>query len=588
MYQIPTIVPFSEIGEPPESNAITWRKSIGVLFAGIMTLVTTAVLIAILPLVTILTIIRRIIYSRKIILKDPGQIKIGIIGGGWSGIQCMARLKELGVDVEKNVKGFEAHTSFGGTWHPALRYHNIQIHGAMWVSSFSNYPYDKHDRDNTDGKVSGEEMERYVNRFANDEKSHSSYEFNTRVKKVMYDTKKRKATLILQDSRSGPTFLNERKSGPFDLVIYCSLASEPKIPKMLGQDSFQGKIIHTLNFKKEDCEDIISNNRKVVIVGGSKAGCDMVLCLHREGYKNFEWVMPKPYIFWKYEVLCHDRSLKNTLRGWSTIVAALWSLLSKNISGLIMWGSGLAVTYGIPHNDWNKFTFGLLCPTQRQDLAAVPKEVQIIGRATRYISSGIELESGQKVDADVIIWATGCETGIDKLQYEKDGEYYNLNKCAKMLNHFLYPDFPVFANGSALFTTFGPVRAVNAADLAVYHCCIREKLEEDKLIRMASWQLGGSVNSVSSLIFQNKSYAVKEFVTTHIDLMLVGLVDFFDFMWHITELFTLSRQHALKFRIFPRNFKGMHNNGEIKPAAVETGAPLIPTFDNDAKQEFER
>ena len=81
----------------------------------------------------------------------------------------------------------------------------------------------------------------------------------------------------------------------------------------------------------------------------------MALCFSRAGYDNMKWVYRTSYIFWKYELMFHNRSLLNMLRGLTTVVALLWALLSKTIAGGIMWCSGLAVTYGKPHNDWNKF-----------------------------------------------------------------------------------------------------------------------------------------------------------------------------------------------------------------------------------------
>ena len=161
---------------------------------------------------------------------------------------------------------------------------------------------------------------------------------------------------------------------PFDLVIYASQASEPHIPDIADQKKFWGKIYHTTQFKKDQYDSIVKKRKKVVIVGGSKASCDIALCFHRGGYSNFQWLHRKPYLFWKYETVFHNRSFMNSIRGISTIAAMIMYLVSESLSGWMMWGSGIAVSYGKDshHNDWQKFHFGILCPKQRQDLNSIP------------------------------------------------------------------------------------------------------------------------------------------------------------------------------------------------------------------------
>ena len=41
--------------------------------------------------------------------------------------------------------------------------------------------------------------------------------------------------------------------------------------------------------------------------------------------------------------------------------------------------------------------------------------------APGFTPDGFEMASGQKVAADVVIFGTGCQSGIDKLVFQKDG-----------------------------------------------------------------------------------------------------------------------------------------------------------------------
>ncbi|CAE8636876.1 unnamed protein product [Polarella glacialis] len=565
---IPLITKFSELVTPPESCCSWWRP-FWLLYTVLMSTIVAALLVALLPLIVLLTLFRRAwsCYACSRYHTQPSKLKIAVIGGGWSGLQCISRLRELGV---RDITGFERNDALGGTWHPKLRYHSIQVHGAMWVTSFDCYPYNAADRDANDGKVLGAEAQNYVKRFATDKGIEALYQFNTKVVAVKYDSAQRtvapkgETVAPKQPARLVVEALdgNRSESGPYDLVIYASQASEPNIPDIPGQAEFEGKILHSLDFKTAQFDEIVRSKAKVVVVGGSMAACDLALCFQRAGYETYDWVFRTPYLFWKYEAVFHNRSFLNALRGFSTVVGLLLSLVSQTLAGWMFWGSGLAVTYGKVHNNWCKFHFGVLCPQQRRDLSKITEEKRHRANPKRYYAGGLELDDGRKLAADYVLFGTGCQSGINKIALVKDGQPFDLDPEARMLNYFVVPTFPVFANSTSLWTTFGPVRAVNSADMAIYHLCVRETMTEEQMRRKASWQMGGSMNSTSGLLFQSTSFTLRVWVVMHLDLMAAGLVDFFDFMWHVIEIFSLSRQTALKFRILPQYRPQQHEHDD--------------------------
>ena len=189
----PNIVPFSELGTPPESPWVWWR-AFGLLYIIFMTALSLVILVPLLPCILLLTLYRRYIFRCPQYHTQPKALRVAVIGGGWSGLQCMSRLKALGVE---HVTGYERYDAFGGTWHPKLRYHSIQIHGAMWITSFSKYPYSKV-ADDQNGKVSGEEVEDYVIRFADDKGLNENYKLNSRVVHLKYESEARTAMLVIE------------------------------------------------------------------------------------------------------------------------------------------------------------------------------------------------------------------------------------------------------------------------------------------------------------------------------------------------------------------------------------------------------
>lgn len=346
-----------------------------------------------------------------------------------------------------------------------------------------------------------------------------------------------------------------RIEGPFDSVIFTSLASEPNMPHIDNEEKYQGLKCHSQGFKHDVFRDIVENDKKVVIVGGSKSACDHALCLVRAGYDNFVWLCRKPYIFWKYELMFHQRQLVNRVRGLTTIFALIVSLVSENVGGFIMWANGMAVTFGQRHNNWRKFHFGILCPTQRCDLAKIPKEKIVDGYPIKFTEDSLEISvngSGNtSIPADVVLFATGCQSGIDKISMKKDGEDYIFDQNMKFLDNFIVPDFPVLSNATQLFTTFGPLRAVNAADMTVFHHCVRSPLTEHEMKLMSSKQ-SRSANANSDFLFNSKSSFINTFVSLHIDLILRGHVNVLDFLRHVYEIFCCAKQNALRMNNLPK------------------------------------
>jgi len=99
------ITPFSQLGEPPEGGA--WWRPLGVVLVVIPAVLLTVVVgAAASPLMLLFTLVRRLYFCRVAYHTHPKEVKIAIIGGGWSGCQSMARLKELGV---AQATGFELH-----------------------------------------------------------------------------------------------------------------------------------------------------------------------------------------------------------------------------------------------------------------------------------------------------------------------------------------------------------------------------------------------------------------------------------------------------------------------------------------------
>lgn len=539
IFEVPAqVTPFSKLGTPIEHWP--WWAPAGWLLVAATTLVFYAILLALSPLMLAAIVGRRLWRRTLRYRRSPGDLRIAVIGAGWAGLQCTQRLREIGVE---QVDVFERYEDIGGTWSPHLRYHGLQIHSSMTVTSFDGFPYSD-DPDVQGGKVMAEEVERYIHRFAEARNLSSRCHFNSTVESLNYSSADRTGLLTVTDTRTGEA----RTAGPYDLVIWASMAAFGSTPHLPGAEEFRGRQLHTVSYSDGELADIVRHDKRVVVIGGDKAASDVALGLCRAGYDNFTWVVRKPYLFYKFEVLLHDASPLNRLRGLTYLATVLFTGVSRPFGAILHWSSGYLHTFGRPHIDFTHFHGGVLCPTQRRELRHVP---YMLGNPVRFEKDAVVLEDGTQLPADVVIWATGNSSGIDTLRLAKDGEPFTLSPNAKLYNHFIVPDLPVLASSTALWTSFGPMRATNAADLAVYHLAVRQERSQRQMQRAAQRQISRNC-LLHSFIWEHGACWLQLWVHFHIDLMLQGITPIEAFFKHVVEVLVLGRKETpLRFNLLP-------------------------------------
>jgi len=556
------ITPLSEISDPPEGCRLLaplyWSVSI------ILTLVMVAGLLAVSPILLTGMMVRSLSWCRVKYHTEPKDMRIAIIGGGWAGLQTLRRLRELGVE---NAVIFERMDGLGGTWHINGRYHGQQLHSPPTISSMFSQDkavmYSK-DEDQNLGKLRGDEYKRYLDRFVVDHDDMGHCQLNSKVVGVKMNSSNRTAMLTVERTGTG----SRDEEGPFDFVIFASTAGAPNFPRGVDRDAFAGEQYHTLEWKTETFDRIVSEGKKVLVVGGSKASTDMVMNFERAGYKNVMWAFKKPYMFIKYEELFMKRSCGGMVSGFMTLIGLFYSMAVPALTAVSLWGKGAFCSFGAGHLDMTKFTFGLLCSSQRRILAGFPAERRVVGANVKKLTAtGAQMQDGRHVEADVIIWATGNSTSLADISLEKDGRPFKLQDDTCCYNHYVVPAFPVLASGVALLTCFGPVRGINMAELALYHLCVAPHISEEKMERSAKWNL--SFNPVLHSFIWGNGCFMKNWLFLFVDLILRGILPAGNLVKHFVEIFVLGYQTAVGFSLLPHT--------PMRAAARNMEVPLTKT-----------
>jgi len=260
-----------------------------------------------------------------------------------------AQLQRLGVQWH----GFESADDVGGTWHGSRRYPGLALHTPVLGATFAGFPYPSgREADaSPDTRPSGEEMHAYLRRFAEANGLLRRYTFSAQVRGVHMSAHARSATLTVagdddEEERA------ERSYGPFDVVVYASLASEPVVPPLAG--SFEGVACHVCEVRQASIARALAARQRVVVVGGGRSGCDAVLALLKAGVhvERLTWLVRRPFFFWKLERCWHRCSAHNggrwlpRLRGLGAAIAFWICNVAPAVGWRVFWGLDYVYT---PH-----------------------------------------------------------------------------------------------------------------------------------------------------------------------------------------------------------------------------------------------
>ena len=335
-----------------------------------------------------------------------------VIGGGQGGIALGARLRQLGVPaiiVEKNDRP-------GDSWRK--RYKSLCLHDPVW---YDHLPYIKFPENwpvfAPKDKI-GDWLEMYTKVM------ELNYWTRTTAKSAKYDEAAQEWTVVLD--RDGEEVILK----PKHVVMATGMSGKKRMPEFPGMDTFKGEQHHSSEHPGPDNYA----GKKVVVVGSNNSAHDICAAL------------------WEHDadVTMVQRSSTHIVRSDSLMEIGLGALYSEEAvqSGMTTEKADLifaSLPYRIMHEfqiplyeqmkerdrdfydglekagfqlDWGDDGSGLFMKYLRRgsgyyiDVGAsqliIDGEVKLkAGQVTEVVEDGVILDSGEKLEADLIVYATG-------------------------------------------------------------------------------------------------------------------------------------------------------------------------------------
>jgi monooxygenase len=375
-----------------------------------------------------------VILSGMAELSGAEHVDVLVIGAGLSGVGagCHLTMSCPG----KSFAILEARESIGGTW-DLFRYPGIRSDSDMYTLGYSFRPWKE-----AKAIADGPSILNYIRETARDFRVEQKIRFQHKVVRASWSTEDSQWVVEVERTDTG-----ERLHMTADFVLTCTgyyRYDEGYTPEFAGIEDFRGQLVHPQHWQ----DDLDYDGKHVVVIGSGATAVTLVPAL-AESAAHVTMLQRSPtYVI----SLPAKDPLAGLLRKFLSAKAAypvirwknvLMTMLSFQLSrrrphimkAIIRKGleKQLPVGYDIDthfkprYNPWDQ----RLCLVPDGDLFQVLSE----GRASivtdtidRFTENGVRLASGQELEADVVVTATGLNMlALGGVTFEVDGRPVKLS-----------------------------------------------------------------------------------------------------------------------------------------------------------------
>ena len=411
------------------------------------------------------------------------HVDVVIVGAGLSGIGAACHLQRHCPD--RSFRLLESRDRLGGTW-DLYRYPGIRSDSDMHTLGYNFKPW-KAEKAIADGPS----ILDYVHETADEYEVRRHIRFNRRLVGASWSTEDAQWTLDLACT-DGPG--ESRESMTCGFLLMCTgyySYEEPYRPTFEGEEDFEGPMFHPQHWP----EDLDYSGKRVVVIGSGATAMTLVPAMADE-VEHITMLQRSP----TYVISFPDKDpIANTLRKFLPDKLAYAITRFKNIRlqryiyqktrtepekvkkyllGQVRkhLGAGYDIEkhFTPTYNPWDQ----RLCLIPNGDLYRAinsGKASVVTGHIDRITKKGVRLSTGEELEADVIVVATGLNLELlGGVQLEVDG------KAVRMPDTFAYKGM-MYSDVPNLVQTFGYINAswtLRADLVAEYTCRLLNRLRE--------------------------------------------------------------------------------------------------------------
>lgn len=404
-----------------------------------------------------------------------------IVGAGLSGIGIACHLTRE--SPSKSYEIIEARDDLGGTW-DLFTYPGIRSDSDMFTLGYDFKPWE------SDVAIAdGASIKAYIEETAEEYDVLRHITFGRRVVGASWNSDTSTWTVDLDHVGSGgPT--GESSTMTCNWLQMCSgyySYTNPHRPSFAGEDDFAGRIVHPQEWPDDLQSHDDFEGKRIVVIGSGATAVTLIPALADKGahvtmlQRSPTWIFPAPNKnpittglrkllpeAWAYKAIRKINSWRTELvyKQSRKNPAKVRDLINKEVVKALGDDSLMDPHFTPSYDPWDQ----RLCLSPDADIFTAIKEGRadvVTDHIDAFDESGIRLRSGQRLDADVIVTATGLELlALGGVTPVVDGAEINL------ADTFTYKGF-MYSGVPNLGTTFGYINAswTLRADLIARYIC---------------------------------------------------------------------------------------------------------------------
>jgi cation diffusion facilitator CzcD-associated flavoprotein CzcO len=349
---------------------------------------------------------------------DTDHLDVVVIGAGLSGVGAGYRLQTERPGTRYAI--LEARGRLGGTW-DLFRYPGVRSDSDIFTLAYSFEPWREED-----SLVSGDSIRRYIEHTAEKYGIDQHVRFHRRVVAADWSSADQQWRLTVESTDPGVE--PERSTVTCSFLYSCSGYydyAQPYDAGLPGLESFTGQVVHPQFWP----EDLDWSGKRVLVVGSGATAVTLVPSLAEAAehvtmlQRTPTWILPVPRVDAvanKMRSLLPSRVAHRLVRAKNiAVMTGLYQFSQRfpeRAKKVLLAGAARGVgakrfrhaDFTPPYNPWDQ----RLCLIPDGDLFRSLRrgEASIVtDRIATFTPTGVELESGRSLPADVVVTATGLQ-----------------------------------------------------------------------------------------------------------------------------------------------------------------------------------
>lgn len=339
-----------------------------------------------------------------------------IIGAGISGIGAAYHLQKKRPGTRFAI--LEARADLGGTW-DLFRYPGIRSDSDLFTFGYDFKPWQS-----DQAIADGADIKAYIAETARENGIEPHIRYRQKVLEVSWSSQERLWSVRVESTRSGEPPVQEvlKTRWIFSGTGYYRY-DEGFTPQFEGREAFRGQVVHPQHWP----EDLDWSGKRVVVIGSGATAVTLVPAMAKAAahvtmlQRTPTYVLPVPSqdpVSRRLRPLLGDRLAHAITRRvniakqrWFYTVAQRYPNWTRNFirkinTRMLPADYPVDVHFNPPYNPWEQ----RLCAVPGGDLfrALTKGRASIVtDRIASFDAGGIQLTSGARLDADIIVTATG-------------------------------------------------------------------------------------------------------------------------------------------------------------------------------------